>query len=276
MKPIRIVLIVLSWAALLGTVSASPTPVRITGNHVNMRARPELNAEVVGQVQRGEHLTAKSMTTNWVEVIPPETIDFWAHRDFLSEGEVVSPRLNIRAGPGINYSVVATVERGDQLVVRGEFGEWVKVEPPKDASLWISSEYVEAITPERPKPLPAAIPPAPKPQPPPPPAIKPPPPKPVPPPEDLDLIPLAGQGMQVEREGTLRQAGFIIGRPSHFRLTQSQGHTHETVCYVKGNEAQLKSLLGKSLLIKGREYWVQGIRHPILVPEQIILRATTY
>jgi hypothetical protein len=67
----------------------------------------------------------------------------------------------------------------------------------------------------------------------------------------------------------------VIGRPSRYRLTRSQGHTHETVCYVKGNEAQLQSLLGKSLMIKGREYWVQGVRHPVLVPEQIILRATT-
>ena len=266
-----------SLAALTGVEAADEA--RVIGNRVNLRARPDLQAEVVGQVNRGDRLTVKSMTEEWVEIAPPSAIEFWVHRDFIDENEVASPRLNVRAGPGINYSVVTTLERGDRVTPTGEFTEWLSIEPPPSASIWITRDLVEPIIPEPPpRPAPAPRPtPEPKPEPPPPePKPAPPPPvvhRPPPaPPRDLDLIPLEGQGEHVERTGTLRPAGFVFGRPSRYRLTRSRGHRIETICYVKGNEAQLQSLLGHQLVIHGYEYWVQGARYPVLVPDQIVLQ----
>ena len=45
-----------------------------------------------------------------------------------------------------------------------------------------------------------------------------------------------------------------------------------TVCFVKGNHAQLKALLNRYVVIGGREYWVRRQKYPVLVPERIRVR----
>lgn len=268
----------------LATMVWADDTVRVVGNRVNLRARPHLQSEVVGQVNRGDELKVLNRSEGWVAVSPPDGIDFWVHRDFVDNDEVAAPRLNVRAGPGVNYNVVVTLERGTRIERRGAFAEWVRIEPPAGALLWISDELVEPVRPQpvpvpapRPEPVPRPVePPVQTPAPP----VAPPPTEPTPvverpappPPRDLDLIPLEGQGEEVQREGVLRPAGFVFGRPSRYRLTRTRGHIIETICYVRGNDAQMQSLLGHAVIINGREYWVQGARYPVLVPDQITLK----
>jgi SH3-like domain-containing protein len=263
--------------ALLSATAQAATEVRVIGQRVNLRAKPDLQSEVSGQVNRGDRLTVKSMSGEWVEIVPPDSVKFWVHKDFIVENHVVPPRLNVRAGPGVNYSVVAVLPRDTPVKPLSSFGDWISIEAAEDASLWVSRELVEVIRVEPPRPPPAP-PEPPTPQPvvetlprPLPPTPSPPPAPAAKAPEDLNLIPLEGQGAHVERTGTLRLAGFVLGRPSRFRLTRTQGHTYETLCYVRGNDNQLQSLVGRPVTIKGHEYWVQGVRHPILVPQQIML-----
>ncbi len=269
--------IALGVAGLL--LGAEAAEVRVTGNRVNLRARPDTRAEVVAQVNYGDVLTRRSERDEWVEVAAPAEIELWLHSDFLDDATVTASRLNVRAGPGINYPVLSQVQRGDVVDILRSFEEWVSIAPPADASLWISARWVEAVQPPpvvtpEPRPEPPR---EPEPEPEPEPVRPAPPPQPVverktpPPPEELDLIPLDGQGEFVELTGTLRPAVFVFGRPSRYRLTQTRGHIIETICYVKGNDAQLQSLLGHEIRIEGHKYWVQGARYPVLTPQQIIL-----
>lgn len=260
---------------------------RVVGNRVNLRAEPELRSEVVGQVMRNDRLHVVSVTDEWVEVRPPEEVKFWVHGDFIDGDEISAPRLNVRAGPGINHAIMARLERGDRVVRRETFAEWVAIATPDEATVWIAREFVErelppakeAPQPERPPVAPTPAP-APTPEPAPEPPVAATPPRVVsptverpapPPPPDLELIPLEGQGEWVELEGTLRPAGFVRGRPSRYRLTRTRGPLIETICYVKGDEAQLQALLGRSLRIRGRQYWVQGARYPLLVVDAMVL-----
>ncbi|MBN1676786.1 MAG: SH3 domain-containing protein [Kiritimatiellae bacterium] len=247
---------------------------RVKADSVNLRAAPSLKAEVVSQVDQDAVLIGRSVTNTWLEIVPPPEVEFAVYGDFVDNGTITSARVNVRAGPGINYKVVGRVSKGEKVEVRGRFSDWVKIAPPPDTSLWVALEYVEYIRPPKP-PEPAATP---KPKPPARvtlpkkpadaasvPAVKPPPP-------DLDLVPLKGQGHTVSYEGVLRKAGFVIKRPSRYRLVTYERSQIVTVCYVRGNEEQLHDLLGRKLLIRGREYWVQGGRYPVVVPEQIIPR----
>ncbi len=289
------------WAMTMGMVLAcagicygqSGTKVRVTGRRVNLRARAEMNAEVVAQSSDGDLLTARSFQGEWVEVVPPESVDLWIHRDFVADNQVSANKLHVRGGPGINYSAVGELNRNDIVVPRGDFGEWLKIAPPPGCSLWVSREYVEVLQPDKQRPAPvqpvvqarttepvAPVVPAPAPRPQaepvrvaaPVPVTASTPEEPAVPP-DLKLIPLDGQGKVVQREGVLRLAGFVIGRPSRYRLVRQEGNRIETLCYVRGNNAQLSSFVGRHLMIRGREYWVRGVRDPVVVPDQIIPRA---
>lgn len=285
------------WLGLAGlTLGQTETKVKVIGQRVNLRAKADPQAEVVGQLANGDILTAKSFQDEWVEILPPNSIDVWIHRDFIKDGIITGNKVYVRAGPGINFSVVGNLTRGDQVTPKGEFTEWVKIEPTQGCSLWINRSYIEVLQPEKPKPVVAAPVRAEPVKP-----IAPPPPHviaasvtgapavqvvapivapvaaatnaaPAVPP-DMDLIPLPGQGRSVQREGVLKLAGFIIGRPSRYRLVRYEGNRIEPICYIRGNNEQLGEFLGQRLLIRGREYWVQGVRYPVVIPDQIVPRA---
>lgn len=259
-----------------------PIHARVKSDRVNMRARPDTSAEVVGQAQLDERLPVLRVESAWVQVAPPDRIDLWVHRDFIKDGTSTVNKLNIRAGAGINYTIVGHLERGARVDVRGLFGEWVKI-APSNSSLWISRDLVDLVYPARPvepPPAPVARPAPSVPAPEPAMALRElgetaarapatPAPAAVPPPADLRLVPLEGQGRLVQREGELKPAPFIFGRPSKFRLVRQEGSQLSTLCYVRGNSEQLNALVNERLIIRGREYWVQGVRQPVIVLERI-------
>ena len=289
-------LLIAVLAVAAGAGAEQPTAT-VTADRVNLRARPDLQSEVVGQVSEGSTLTVRSVTNEWVEVLPPDHVDFYVHRDFVKDGKAIVAPLNIRSGPGINYHKVGALRKGEPVAVRGEFGEWVRIAPPAACSLWVSKEFLQ-FRQIRPPPTPVvastnapptgrpatnmvaapAVPPVPKP--PERPVV--PPVRPIPPaavveapaparyvPADLRLAPVENQGRSVQREGRVRMPLLTLSRPSKFVLVAEEGNTSETVCYLRGNEAQMKSFEGRRLRIRGREYWVQGHRYPVVVVDQI-------
>lgn len=265
------------------------TPVVVKGARVNLRAKPAADAEPVGKVVDGAVLQAKSIRDEWVELVPPESVELWVHRDFVKDQVVTAEKLYIRTGRSINHAVVGTMARGEKIAVRSEQQDWLRIAPTPAASVWITRKLVELQMPGTPDKAAVADSGA----------------KPLPPPvaisavatnagvavavptgavvamtgfvpEDIQsaLIPLDGQGKQVQMEGVLRVVGFSFTRqPSRFRLVRLSGRSVETICYVRGNSDQLNGLLDQLLRIQGRQYFVSGADYPVLIPERISPRA---
>ena len=315
-------------AAALGAATAAAlsaqTPVRVTADHVNLRAKALLTSEVVAQAAYDERLTAYGIGEEWVEVAAPAQADLWVAKTFVQAPAytVGANRVNVRAGPGINYNVVCTLELGETVAPRGEeIAEWLKIAPPASARLWISREYVEILSEsaaeaaatgkeakidaqkaekaekeakidekeakkaekaekkakkrksgaqdepaapvaavEMATPIVAASVPE----------------KdvvvrdiPVPPPADLKLIPLEGQGRLVEVSGELRAAPLINEAPTRYRVVRWLDNRWQILCHVYGEASKFRSLQGKPVLVKGRQYWIQGAAAPVLVPDQV-------
>lgn len=290
--------------------------VRILKDNTNLRAKPALNVEVAGQAAANQELTLKSMEAEWVEVVAPTNIDFWVLGDYLKDNVVVCRQtVNVRAGPGINFSIVGQLTNNVKVEARGSHADWVKIAPPENCSLWVSRSLVAlvpqtAVSPAQatpPKP-PTVEPAAACPSEPVTPAGKIVPddakkpetkeaPKPaegtgvfpvikrgeaqsgeeketaaIRPPAGLDLVPDIVQGQRKQFEGVLRPKNFLVRSPSNFRLVVYEEGRPHTVCFVKGNRAQLDVLLFRELIIYGRQYWVRRQRYPVLVPEKIILK----
>lgn len=287
----------LGGAGLTPAQNADTLYARIKADRVNLRAKPDATGEVVAQATLDERLRVQEAQAEWVSVWPPDRVDLWVHRDFVKDGLSVGEKINVRAGAGINFSVVGQYQRGERVEVRGQFGEWLKV-GPSNAVLWVNRELVDLMYPAQAmEPAPAPVVAAPVPAAPmpaiteavdvdsglgpvipgsevarttPPPLVA----APVlapgaEAPRDLKLVPLEGQGRLVQQEGELKPAPFIFGRPSKYRMTRREGNQLKTICYVRGNSKQLSSLLNERLIVHGREYWVQGVRQPVLVLERI-------
>ena len=88
--------------------------------------------------------------------------------------------------------------------------------------------------------------------------------------DDLNLEDLPNQGKTVQVEGELRNAPFMAGSPSRYRLqARDENGVLEMVCHVHGHSAQLRPFVGKAIAIRGREYWVEDSDMPVVVVGQI-------
>jgi hypothetical protein len=89
-----------------------------------------------------------------------------------------------------------------------------------------------------------------------------------------DLVPATEQGRWREVEGILQTKSFFFRAPSDFRLITRDDvkKNSVTICFVKGNQAQLEALMYRHLIISGREYWVKRQKYPVIVPERIVMK----
>ena len=135
MQPIKATSVLISLLlfsfVVRGSCELGPDSIvaRTKSDRVNLRAKPEPSAEVVAQAAMDETLQVLEVQEKWVQVVPPERVDLWIHRDFVKDGLSVAEKVNVRAGAGINFSVVGQYTRGERIEVRGQFGEWLKVAP---------------------------------------------------------------------------------------------------------------------------------------------------
>src|SRR5262245_2273790 len=131
----------LSVATALAVVAEEPAT--INRNHVNVRGAPSVSSEVVTRLQKGDKVTfleeipvdkpKKDEPARWAAIKLPEGAKVWVFKGFLSENKVKAPRLNLRAGPGENYSVLGRLERGAEVKEIRSTDDWMEIEPPDNA-----------------------------------------------------------------------------------------------------------------------------------------------
>jgi hypothetical protein len=250
-------------------------------------------------------------TNGWLAVVPPEKVDMWVYGDLVKDGAATVGKLSVRAGPGINYQSIGRLDKGATLTVREEWQGWLKVAPPAGCHVWVSTNYVVAagggalpgVSSGRPGPAPdggAATPPSDdgagtdSRKPPLPRAVsRPSAPASVPLPQtapsgptpseqapanvpsvlaDRELVTGVVQGRTVSYEGRLRPSGLVWRRPSKYRLVQEDDKGRSTTaCYVLGNDEQLGAFEGRALVVHGKEYWLQGVRFSVVIPDRLVI-----
>ena len=302
--------VLLSAVVALCVVTAQAETVRVTADRVNLRAMPDLNSEVVAQVDSGDELTAHSRSDGWIEVTAPEHASVWVYGELISDGVVTVSRLNMRGGPGINYRPLGQISRGTKVTVREKLGEWLQIVPPPEARLWISVDYVEPVavpepepepkpepepdvpvttTPDPPAPpvviAPPPAPPAP-PAPPEPPVAQTPPEPPEPktppvPPEPRTTVAVPArpmllsveQGVAVEMRGYLLRVTpqwMVWAVPRYRLIGRDELNRSQTLCHLEGRQDRFEEYAGRNVIVSGRQYWFQGDRAPTVIVEQIV------
>jgi uncharacterized protein YraI len=149
MKTLQNILLSAALGLAVGSIASAQIPIRVIGERVNMRAKPRLNAEVVIQAQYDDQLTAYEIGEEWIEVTAPEAVNLWVSKKFVQtpQNTIGANRVNVRAGPSINYNIVDTLNLGDTVVPRGkEIQDWINIAPTPKARIWIHRDFVEILT----------------------------------------------------------------------------------------------------------------------------------
>jgi uncharacterized protein YgiM (DUF1202 family) len=264
----------------------SPEPA-VAKQNVNVRGQSSINSEVIASLKKGDHITVLEDITlkkpkqdepaRWYRIALPTNTTVWINTAFIEEGKVKPRRLNLRGGPGENFSILGRLDRGTPVKTIETKAAWTRIEPPTNAFGFVAAHLVERtpgaaiaatppVTPPVVTPPPATVAevtPATTPivpaEPITPPVVTPPsvaattPPPPVPTPAPAEAeAPIEKVKKVVNREGILK-GSVSIQAPSYYELRSLD--TGKTINYIfsPSTNLMLKQYKGKRIVVTGEE-----------------------
>ncbi|MDA0321887.1 MAG: SH3 domain-containing protein [Verrucomicrobia bacterium] len=269
----------------------------VTGNRVNLRASATLESEIVGVASRGDRVIVRRIVGKWAQIRPPEHVSFWIHGAFVQDDLVTAAQLNVRASPDIRAATLGKIDRGQKVKVRTREDDWLEIAAPEGITAWINLPFIAepSVAHEQYSAAPVAV-------------LKEPPAKPVQAvpvapvqspqaahasakkPPRLSLTPgvipkrevnrpgpestqslgsESPRGRAAQYEGVVQKAAWVLRRPSEYKLVGRAGGRAHTICYLKFDSTRLEPLVGRAVLVTGREYLVDGVRHSVLEASRV-------
>ena len=131
-----------------------PEPAVAKQNNVNVRAQAAIGSEVVTHLQKGQAVTVleevilKKPKTDepakWYRILLPTNTTAWVSGEFINaSNKTVKPkRLNFRAGPSEDHSVLGRLEQGAVVTVLADKNGWLKIETPADAHGFVAAHLL--------------------------------------------------------------------------------------------------------------------------------------
>jgi len=153
-------------------VSLVPGPAQVAVKSLTVRGQAGLKGEVVTHLKQGETVTVLSQINlekhkanepaQWAQIAFPSSAHVWVFAKYIDKANntVLAKKLNLRGGPGENYSVLGTIERGTTVNVIRTKGNWLEIEPPANAYAFVAAMYLTQAAPPPSQPAPEQQPPA--------------------------------------------------------------------------------------------------------------------
>jgi uncharacterized protein YgiM (DUF1202 family) len=132
-----------------------PGPAAITGDNVNVRGRASFLGEILTKLKKGDAVNVieqvylskpkKDEPSQWAKISTPTNVNVWVHSNYIetTNGTVKPKRLNLRGGPGENYSVVGVLAQGDSVKEVSRKGVWIQIVAPEKSFAFLAAEYLK-------------------------------------------------------------------------------------------------------------------------------------
>jgi uncharacterized protein YgiM (DUF1202 family) len=143
-------------------LKVTPGPALLTADNVNVRGQATIRSEVIAKLTKGDTVTvldgitlekpAADEPVKWAKIAFPTNGHTWVHTVFIDAANktVLPNKLNLRAGPGENFSVVGLLHKGDTVKEILTQGDWIEIEAPAGAYAFIAAQYLKQETPAAP------------------------------------------------------------------------------------------------------------------------------
>ncbi|HZL44478.1 MAG TPA: SH3 domain-containing protein [Verrucomicrobiae bacterium] len=141
-------------AAELKTVPLVPGPAIVAANRVNVRGQAKLNSEIIARMTNGEAVTVieevklkhsgPEEPSAWAKIELPQKARVWVHASYIDPAtKTVTPKkLNLRGGPGENFSVIGTLTHGDAVKEIQTKGNWMEIEATTNSYAFMAAQYL--------------------------------------------------------------------------------------------------------------------------------------
>lgn len=137
------------------TVTLVPGPAEVTAKNLNVRGQAGLQGEYLLHLGAGDSVTVLSEITlgkhradepaQWAKISFPTNGHVWVSARYIdpTNDTVLARKLNLRAGPGENYSVLGIIERGTPVSEITQRDGWMQIEPPPNTYAFVAAMYLK-------------------------------------------------------------------------------------------------------------------------------------
>jgi uncharacterized protein YgiM (DUF1202 family) len=135
-------------------VTLVPGPATVASKNLNVRGQAGLKGEVIAHLKLGDTVTvitqinldkhAADEPAQWAKISLPSGAKVWVSTHFVdaTTKTVTAKKLNLRAGPGENYSVLGVIEKGTPVSEIATKGGWTQIEPPANAFAFVAAMFL--------------------------------------------------------------------------------------------------------------------------------------
>jgi uncharacterized protein YgiM (DUF1202 family) len=138
----------------LRTIPLVPGTASVIASNVNTRGKAGFAGEILFRINKGDTVTVieevklknskEDEPSAWAKIALPAGAHAWVNTSFIESNKTVKPKkLNVRGGPGENYSVIGTMERGAAVKEVSVKGDWTEIEPPPGAFAFVAAQYLK-------------------------------------------------------------------------------------------------------------------------------------
>jgi uncharacterized protein YgiM (DUF1202 family) len=254
-------------------------PASVVASNVNVRGQAKLKSEVLTRITKGQSVTVlEEIVRNnsgpeepsaWAKIALPPGAHVWINTAYIdaSSQTVKAKKLNLRSGPGENYSVIGRLQSGDAVKTITTKGDWTEIEAPTGAYAFMAAQYLKQGPAEAPAPTPPPTEPTPAPT-----IVAAVPPV-APPPTEVPVVPPSTETPAmtnpvtpptepvveeppppriVQREGIVRGMTSIQA-PSKFVLISPENGRDIDYLYTTSKELDLRRYKGLRIIVTGEE-----------------------
>lgn len=134
-------------------------PAEVNASTINVRGQASFKGEVIARLSKGDTVTVLEQINlqkhkadepaQWAKIAYPTNANVWVNTKYIdADTKTVKPKkLNLRAGPGENYSVVGLIEHGTPVNEILTKGDWTEIEPPTNAYAFVAAIYLKQEAP---------------------------------------------------------------------------------------------------------------------------------
>ena len=137
------------------TVTLVPGPAEVAVTNLNVRGQAGLKGEFLTHLNAGDSVTVLGEITldkhkpyepaQWAKIALPAGVKAWVSAQFIdtTNNTVLPKKLNLRAGPSENYSVLGVIERGAPVSAITTKDGWMQIDPTTNAYAFVAAMYLK-------------------------------------------------------------------------------------------------------------------------------------
>jgi uncharacterized protein YgiM (DUF1202 family) len=154
-KPVRQKRAVAPKKLVEPTVTLVPGAAEVAVTNLNVRGQAGLKGEFIAHISKGDAVTVLDQINldkhkanepaQWAKIALPGSVKVWVRASFIDvTNKVVLPKkLNLRAGPSEDYSVLGVIERGAPVSEVITKNDWMQIEAPTNAYAFVAAMYLK-------------------------------------------------------------------------------------------------------------------------------------